>query len=115
MTNADGLLVGVGYAGHAEGVNNPALQAVRNVGPLPCGGYTISEMLDKHIIGNLVLVWCVRLTPDADNEMFGRDGFLIHGDNDEGNKSASEGCIVLSFNQRMKVLNSNDKRLAVVA
>ena len=35
----------------------------------------------------------IRLEPDATNEMHGRDGFLIHGDN--ATNDASEGCIIV--------------------
>ena len=35
MRTALGELLGTGYAGHGEGVNNPALQSVPDTGPLP--------------------------------------------------------------------------------
>ncbi len=34
------------------------------------------------------------LTPAATNIMYGRGGFLIHGDNAAANFTASDGCIV---------------------
>jgi hypothetical protein len=45
----------------------------------------------------------MRLEPDPTNEMFGRGDFLIHGDNSEGNFSASEGCIILAHDVRVKI------------
>ena len=37
-----------------------------------------------------------RLDPFPSNDMYGRSGFYIHGDNPRGDKSASEGCIILA-------------------
>jgi hypothetical protein len=34
--------VASGYSGAAEGKNNPDAQEQHNVGPIPCGGYTIN-------------------------------------------------------------------------
>ena len=33
----------LGYSGHGEGKNNPAMQKVPNVGPIPVGKYTIGQ------------------------------------------------------------------------
>jgi len=56
----------------------------------------------------------MRLTPDPANEMYGRGGFLIHGDNGRGNQSSSEGCIILNRNIRNQIGNSGDDVLRVV-
>ncbi len=37
----------------------------------------------------------IHLSPDQSNAMFGRGGFLVHGDNAEVNHTASEGCIIM--------------------
>jgi len=102
MTDAGGSVSVYGYSGAGEGKNNPAMQDQHNVGPIPCGRYTITgpecthgvpcgdcHGIQTHHHGPLVL----RLTPDPSNEMFGRAGFLIHGDNQT--HTASEGCIIL--------------------
>jgi hypothetical protein len=47
--------------------------------------------------------------------MEGRDGFLIHGDNKLGNRSASHGCIILDRVTRQKIADSKDRHLIVVA
>ena len=106
---AGGTHVGDGYAGHGAGRNNPAMQAVHNVGPLPCGFYTISPAHDHPKLGPLTM----DLIPDTDNEMFGRDDFRVHGDN--ATHDASEGCIVLDHGVRLQVANSPDRRLLVIA
>jgi len=77
-----------GYAGQGVGLNNPAAQNQQNVGPLPQGDYTVGARTRRR--GPLTLP----LTPDPGNTMYGRSGFLIHGDNPAQNNTASEGCIV---------------------
>ena len=103
-------LLGVGYAGHGAGLNNPAMQFVEGVGPLPCGWYTIGEPFTHPHCGP----FSMRLTPDAANEMFGRAGFLMHGDNADCNHTASDGCIAIDRAIREGVWNSTDHRLLVV-
>jgi hypothetical protein len=47
--------------------------------------------------------------------MFGRDGFLIHGDNSAMNHTASEGCIILTRDIRQRISDSGDTQLTVIA
>jgi len=55
----------------------------------------------------------IRLKPDPSNEMYGRDAFLIHGDN--STESGSQGCIILNgLSNRQEVWNKNDRILRVV-
>lgn len=105
---------GTGYSGFEAGKNNPALQNVANVGPIPQGRYTIGkpECVDSpgpH--GPFVM----RLTPDAANQMFGRDGFLIHGDSIVKPGTASHGCIIMGRLIRNAIAASGDHDLTVVA
>ena len=107
----DGQKVDVGYSGHAAGLNCPDLQAVHKVGPIPQGFYEIGAPVDTETHGPFVLP----LQPDPDNQMFGRDGFLIHGDRiGQPAGSASEGCIILARATREKIWNSGDRTLQVV-
>lgn len=106
----DGERVAIGYAGAGEGKNNPDMQDVHNVGPLPRGTYEIGEPSDTKTHGPYVL----HLTPDADNEMFGRSAFLIHGDSVVRPGTASEGCIILGRAIREKIWDSGDHQLEVV-
>lgn len=76
------------YSGHGSGINNPAMQTVENVGPIPVGLYVIGEVDDHK--GPLT----IHLVPDPLNDMHGRHRFLLHGDNHFMNHTASEGCIV---------------------
>jgi hypothetical protein len=93
-------------------LNNPALQARSGVGPLPCGKYTIGPLEASH--GHLGVNVCA-LIPYPDNEMFGRSEFYLHGRKSLDDMDASEGCIVLDHEPRMRVVNSPDKTLLVVA
>lgn len=111
-------VIAMGYAGGdygnaPEGVNNPALEAKANVGPLPAGFYVIGAPRDTVTHGPYALM----LTPNPANRMYGRGGFLIHGDSviSPGKRSASEGCIILPRTIRQQIWDSGDHDLHVVA
>jgi hypothetical protein len=110
----DGQNIETCYSGHGEGRCNPAMQHIMNVGPIPCGWYTYGELkcrqvpqpgqvcgdcggVGRHTHGPDVL----HLIPDTTNEMYGRAGFLIHGDNPL--HDASEGCIIASHPTRLRM------------
>lgn len=114
--NDDGTIdyTASGYAGHGPGVNNPGMQNVPGIGPLPQGDYTIAAMRNNRTGSGRVLRNSMRLEPDAGNEMYNRDGFLIHGDNNRHDRSASEGCIILGSDARKRIPESNDNCLRVV-
>lgn len=106
----DDKRVVIGYSGHGEGLNNPASEHVRNVGPIPAGLWEIGQPFNHPSKGE----WCLRLTP-KNHAARGRDGFLIHGDNRKLDKSASHGCIILPKAIRIQVTESKDVDLLVVA
>jgi hypothetical protein len=107
----DGVLVGVGYAGFGAGQNNPAMQHVRDTGPLPRGVWRILPPQDPvRTLGPLALP----LEP-VQGEMFGRDDFLIHGDSTARNRTASTGCIVIAMEVRRMIVESGDDALEVIA
>lgn len=109
----DGVFVWQGYSGHEEGLNNPDMQAVKDVGPLPQGLYTIGMPYAHPHLGPI----CMNLNPDKNNEMFGRGDFRIHADNAAKNNSASEGCIVMPMAIRVKIgeaVAKGDAKLEVV-
>jgi hypothetical protein len=107
----NGQFKGTGYAGMGVGKNNPAMQNVRFVGPIPCGFYAIGSPTDDTFVGKYALP----LTPDPENEMFGRDSFFIHGDNPAHPGQSSDGCIVTELPMRMEIWESADLKLQVVA
>ena len=104
----DGQFIAAGYSGAGIGRNNPAEQAVRDVGPIPQGRYNIGPHFDAVVQGPCVM----RLTP-VGHDALGRDGFLIHGDN--LTHEASTGCIVLPPEIRETIAASEDRDLEVAA
>lgn len=114
LTHVDGsgrvTNAGTGYSGNGEGLNNPAMQHVLNVGPIPQGTYDIGQQRDSPNTGRGILP----LTPQAGTDTYGRDSFQIHGDNSQGNQSASRGCMIFNRNVRDQISNSGDNVLRVV-
>jgi hypothetical protein len=114
LRDPTGAIIAAGYAGgncgkNPEGVNNPAMQAIKSVGPLPAGIYTMEEVLEQSHLGP----FAIRLVPDAANVMCGRSGFFIHGDTTPSG-NASEGCIIMPRAVREAMWASADHRIAVL-
>lgn len=103
--------IGTGYSGNGPGLNNPNMQNVRNVGPIPQGTYDIGPQRDSRRTGAGVM----DLTPRPGTNIFNRDhDFQIHGDNACRCQSASSGCIIFDRNIRDQINNGNDRELRVV-
>jgi len=79
------------YSGHGVGLNNPAATAMKRVGPLPVGWYTIGRAVNHPHLGPFAMP----LVPDPSNVMFGRSGFWLHADTASHDHTASDGCIVI--------------------
>lgn len=107
----NGILKGTGYSGHDAGVNNPALESVHDVGPIPRGKYVIGQFFDDPGGKGPTVA---HLTPVDGTHTFGRGGFMIHGDNSAGNRSASHGCIILARFLRESVRDSGDADMEVL-
>ena len=108
-------IIGKGYSGHGDDVNQPAFENVPMMGPLPEGAYKIGRMEATH---PKLGVDVMPLTPDDGNEMYGRSAFYIHGDNSQENYSASEGCIIMPHGVRNTIgalVATGDNELQVVA
>jgi hypothetical protein len=87
------------YSGTAEYRNSPYAINMADKGPLPIGTYRITEVSNTSRRGPFTFT----LVPVSGNEMFGRSGFLIHGDTSSGN--ASTGCIVMrNRSEREKIV-----------
>jgi|SRR5438067_6173148 len=102
----DTVWVGAGYSGAGWGRNNPELEEVRNLGPIPRGRYRIGAAHDTADHGPHVMA----LAPVLHNA-HGRTGFLIHGDN--STHTASQGCIILGPHIRSQISESADTELEV--
>jgi RHS repeat-associated protein len=107
-------VVGTGYSGKDEGLNNPKAQDKPNVGPIPQGDRKIEPQKDNVTGQGHKLPASMRLDPSKDTDTFGRSGFLIHGDNSQQNHSASNGCIILNRPTRNQIGGSGDNNLTVV-
>jgi hypothetical protein len=111
LSDAHGRRIAQGYSGMGIGKNNPEMQSVHDAGPIPQGAHAISNPADTLTHGPYVLP----LTPDPGNEMFGRKGFLIHGDSVIQPGTASEGCIILPRFARERIWESDDHLIQVAA
>lgn len=104
-------LVSMGYSGAGVGKNNPAMQAIHDTGPIPCGMWEITgPPFDTTEHGPDVL----RLNPAPGTNTFGRSGFLVHGDSILHPGMASEGCIIMPHDIRLKIWASGDYDLQVI-
>lgn len=101
LTDDQGIQVAVGWAGNHDGKNNPDMQQVRCVGPLPRGVYKVESWIDVH----------PHLGPDVapltqvSGETYGRGDFFIHGPSVASDRygQESKGCIVITRPMRQQV------------
>ena len=112
LIDALGEVIGSGYSGaFGPGKNNPAMQNVPDVGPIPQGLWIIGAPYTDPHKGPMVMT----LTPDETTDTFARSGFLMHGDSIDAPGHASEGCIIMPHDVRVAVSLSPDKLLNVTA
>lgn len=110
LTDSHGKLIAKGYSGNGLGKNNHGMQGIRQVGPIPCGLWTIGAPYDSKNVGPFAL----KLTPKEGTETFGRSDFRIHGDSIKEPGTASHGCIILQRLVRQLIWDSGDRDLQVV-
>jgi hypothetical protein len=111
VLDPNGIVVGYAYSGKGQYKNDPEAQSLHDQGPIPEGYYSIGSPRDTVTHGPFVLP----LLPHQDNQMFGRNNFLIHGDSVVQPGTASEGCIVAARYIREDIAKSPVKLLAVVS
>lgn len=97
------------YSGGGDGQNNPALQHVHGVGPIPQGLYDIGKPEESRVTGHYIM----RLTPRPGTNTYGRGDFEWHGDNTS--HTASHGCIISPHDKREQIHESGDTLLEVVS
>lgn len=106
----NGQLVAQGYSGSGGGKNNPEVEHMADLGPIPRGMWQIlPPRLKTSSRGPYVLP----LKPVNHNAR-GRYGFLIHGDSRSHPGSASKGCIILPKDIRVRIWESGIHKLEVV-
>lgn len=101
--------IGAGYSGHGVGLDNPDLEAMANIGPIPRGEWQIVRWDDVHDDKGPV----VAVLEPVGHDAHGRTGFLIHGDNPQLNHAASHGCIIAGRSLRDALRASGDTKLVV--
>jgi Protein of unknown function (DUF2778) len=108
----DGVHVATGYSGAGDGKNNPVMEDVAGVGPIPRGEWNITgPPVNTATHGPYVL----SLKPEPETETFGRSAFLMHGDSVKAPGAASQGCVIMPRAVREQVWRSGDRKLKVVA
>ena len=113
----NGTLISRGYSGKGRGKNNPALEGVPGIGPIPAGHYKIGAPYNSKNVGPFTLpLDAIDAKPGDDiHQPTGRSAFRIHGDSIKAPGTASKGCIILPPNVRRQIWNSGDRELEVVA
>lgn len=105
----NGVYWATGYSGFRQGKNNPAMEAVRGVGPVPRGLYKIGFAFTSKNTGPVAMM----LTPAGHNAL-GRQALEIHGDSSEHPGEASHGCIILPRPIRERINADTDRFLQVI-
>jgi hypothetical protein len=116
MLLQNGVFVAKGYSGKGVGKNNPGMQHVAGVGPIPVGNWKMLRVYDSAKVGPFAIVLDkVDATrgDDRDDDS-GRGAFRIHGDSSSNFGNASNGCIILPRAIRDKIWKSGDRDLQVV-
>ena len=109
LWNDAGECIGVGYSGFEEGKNNPRLQDVVNLGPIPRGLYHITQLYHSKKVGRNSL----KLAP-VGHDALKRTNLVMHGDSVTRPGYASKGCVVQKLTPRLTVWRSSDHLLKVI-
>jgi len=91
------LIIGSGYSGNGDGLNNPNLEHIIGHGPIPRGMWTIKKWTGEQTYidnGGKSLGKQVAILEPMGFNPHNRSGFRWHGDNSAMNFTASDGCIV---------------------
>jgi len=107
----DGAVLGSAWAGNdasptfnpkkVHGKNNPAMDHLKNIGPLPAGDWIVGPWHTHPTLGPI----CAYLVPAEGTDAKGRSGFAIHGpDRDPATYGQeSRGCIATPRPTRLRV------------
>jgi hypothetical protein len=109
LRDPQGNEAAVGYSGNGEGLNNCEMQNVKQVGPIPQGLWVMGSPYNSKNVGP----YAIPLKPVPLTNTYGRSAFLIHGDNNRRDRSASHGCIILPRKVRNFIVDSGVKILRV--
>lgn len=98
------------YSGADQWKNDPLAVHLADRGPLPPGAYTLGSVEEKGPHGPLA----IHLVPCPGTQLFGRSGFLWHGDSILHAGQASHGCIISPHDLREEAANGPDRLLIVL-
>jgi hypothetical protein len=113
LLSPSGLTIAKGvFSGHGIGLNNPDMEKVVGVGPIPRGIHVIGALEAQHgKLGPNVM----SLTPAPGTNDWGRSGFFMHGDySGDVQRDASDGCIIAALNIRLLVNGFPDRRINII-
>lgn len=111
----NGKLISRGYSGNSRGKNNPALENVPGIGPIPAGLWQIVNVYNSKNVGPFAItLHAVDGTLDDTHNPTGRGAFRIHGDSVRAPGTASKGCIILPRKVRETIWSSGDRQLTVI-
>lgn len=120
LMDMEDRLVGKGYSGAPGHVNAPDSQGRKDQGVIPEGTWTIGEVIWKKDEARGKGENLIHLVPDqttADRvRAMGRDPntFYIHADNGARNQTASQGCIIMDWNERQAIRQLQGAKIRVV-
>jgi peptidoglycan hydrolase-like protein with peptidoglycan-binding domain len=115
FTNPEGKHIATGYSGK-QGIwqNNVAYEREKDHGPIPRGIWKMKNSAEMAEIRSTPTSNTIPLVPMPETSTYGRHSFLIHGDHITEPGTASEGCIVLGKDERLKIINHPNRMLRVV-
>jgi len=91
------------YSGAPGHINDARSEAFVGKGPIPIGVYWCLAPRRHPTLGPIA----IPLDPAGSNEMFGRSGFYVHGDNVKQDRSASQGCVICNATTRAKFMKGD--------
>ena len=123
LMDMEDRLVGKGYSGAPGHVNDPDSQGKKDLGVIPEGTWTIGEVTESSKDTRGKGENLIKLEPDEDTKArLGRmkpprdpDTFYIHaGKHDPNDRTASQGCIIMDWNERRAIRELQGAKIRVV-
>lgn len=113
---SNGAVIARGYSGYGLGKNNPAMEDVQGVGPIPKGFWRIGTAYTSQRVGPVTIpLYRLDAEPIDDiDQVTGRSAFRIHGDSVANPGAASRGCIILPRHIRERILTLGSEILWIV-
>lgn len=111
----NGKYISSGYSGKGRGKNNPSLQNVAGIGPIPAGLWRIVNVYNSKNVGPFTItLHKIDSVIDDKDDVTNRGAFRIHGDSIRAPGTASKGCIILPRIVREQIWISGDRQLKVI-